>query len=154
MKNNKNLVLTMFLCFFIFILNVHISAQNINHVTLENFSKSLECLMAGDFHNAILYSNMVIRSDPNSAINYVIRARAYYELNDYNRAIIDCDHAIRLDRNNSAAFTIRGNAYGQNGDLTRAISDWQAALRLNPNIEEARQNIELARLRQEMANAE
>jgi len=154
MLNKKYVVFTLFICLFIITANYQLSAQNLHPVTLENLRKSIEYLMAGDYHNAIITSNQVIRADPNSAINYIIRARAYYELNDFDRVITDCTHAIRLDRNNSAAYLIRGNAYGQKDDYTRAISDWQAALRLNPNIEEARYNIELARLRQEMANAE
>ena len=149
MLNKKRVFFTLSLCLFVFIINQQINAQNLHPTTLENLKRSIEYLMAGDYHNAVITSNQVIRADPNSAINYVIRARALYELNDYDRVIADCTHAIRLDRNNSAAFLIRGNAYGQKDDYTRAISDWQAALRLNPNIDEARHNIELALLRQE-----
>ena len=152
MINKKSAIFTAFLGFFIFIANQQLNAQNLHPVTVENLKRSIEYLMTGDYHNSIIYSNLVIRSDPNSAINYVIRARAYYELNDFERVIADCNQAIRLDRNNSAAFLIRGNAYGQRNDFTRAISDWEAALRLNPNIDEARHNIELAR--QRMASAE
>jgi tetratricopeptide (TPR) repeat protein len=121
--------------------------QPYNPVALEHLRHSMEALMIGDYQTSILHCNMVIRLDPESALTYVIRARAYYELNDYDKVIADCTQAIRFDRNNAAAFAIRGNAHGQKNDLTRAISDWQAALRLNPEIDEARHNIELAQQR-------
>jgi tetratricopeptide (TPR) repeat protein len=123
--------------------------QAYNHHALEHLRRSLNFLVEGDYYNAVLASNQLIRADPNSSVNYVIRARAFFEMNDFERVIADCTQAIRLDRNNSGAFVIRGNAHAQRGDLTRAISDWEAALRLNPNIEEARQNIELARRQRE-----
>jgi len=129
---------------FIFIPKIH-AQQPYNHNALELLKRSLEYLIHGDFQNALAASNQLIRIDPNSALNYVIRARALFELNDYDSVITDCTQAIRIDRNNSAAFVIRGNAYVQKNDITRAISDWEAALRINPNIHEAIQNIELAR---------
>jgi len=118
--------------------------QPYNPIALDYFKRSLEALILSDYNNTILYCNQVIRLDPNSAVTYVIRARAYYEISDYDKAIADSNQALRLDRNNAAAYTIRGNAYAQNGDYTRAISSWQAALRVNPEIDEARHNIELA----------
>jgi|GEM_PF-1769786 len=116
-----------------------------NHYALQYLRRSLECLALGDFTNAIINSNQVLRIDPNSALSLVVRARAYYELNYYTNAIADCTQALRIDRGSSAAYLIRGNAYGQNGDYNRAISDWQAALRINPELEEAAHNIEVAR---------
>ena len=126
--------------------------QSYNPIALDYFKRSLESLIVGDYQNAIFHCNQVIRIDPNSAVTYVVRARAYYELNEYDKAIADSSQALRLDRNNAAAFTIRGNAYAQNGDLTRAISNWQAALRINPEIDEARHNIELAQQRRSQQN--
>jgi len=142
----RKLVFTafLFMCFALIVPNAD-AQQPYNHFALEHLKKSLEFLILGDYHNAVLSSNQLIRYDPNSAINYVIRARAYYEMKNYDMTIADCTHAIRIDRNNSAAFVIRGNAHGQKGDLNRAISDWEAALRINPNIDEAIHNIALAR---------
>ncbi|MCL2229569.1 MAG: hypothetical protein FWC01_00570 [Treponema sp.] len=122
--------------------------QPYNQTALEHFKQSLEYLMVGDYHNAIISSNNVLRIDPFSSVSYVVRARAYFELNDFDRVVADCTQAIRHDRNNAAAFVIRGNVHIRRGDITRAISDWQAALRINPNIPEAEQNIALARQQQ------
>jgi len=145
----KMLIFAALLCFFASIPHVNAQQiQNYNPHALEYFKKSLEYLTQGDYYNTILNCNNVIRLDPNSAINYVIRSRAYYEMNEYDKAIADCNQAIRLDRNNAAAYVIRGNAYAKKNELNRAISDWEAALRINPNIPEAAQNIDLARLNQ------
>jgi tetratricopeptide (TPR) repeat protein len=130
--------------FFVLIPNIF-AQQQYNHFALEHLRRSLEYLLVGDYNNAILSSNQLIRFDPHSAVNYLIRARAFYEMNDFDRAIADCNHAIRLDRHNTAALVIRGNAHAQKGDERRAITDWEAALRLNPNLQEARQNLEMLR---------
>jgi tetratricopeptide (TPR) repeat protein len=105
--------------------------------------------MKGDYYNAIISCSNVIKADPNSAVSYTIRARAYYELNEFDRAITDCNQAIKLDKNNAAAYNTRGNAYGKKGDYKRAISDWRTAVRINPNLEEAKYNIELAMKQQD-----
>jgi tetratricopeptide (TPR) repeat protein len=117
-----------------------------NPWALEHFKRSLEYLVTGDYNNAILSCNEVLRRDPNSSVTYTIRARAYFESGYYDNAIADCTLAIRIDRNNIGAYSIRGNAYARKGDRNRAITDWQAVLRINPDNSEARQNIERARV--------
>jgi tetratricopeptide (TPR) repeat protein len=146
----KRTVFTVLLCFFIFVsIPCVYSQQDYNPVALEHFRRSIQYIMLGDYYNAIISSNNVIKLDPNSAVAYTIRARAYYEMNEFDRAITDCGQAIKLDRNNAAAYNIRGNAYGKKGEFKRAISDWQAAIRINPNLEEAKYNIELATQQQQ-----
>jgi len=144
MKIKKQLVFSVFLFLFVFIsINNIYSQQEYNPVVLENFKRSLQYIMDGDYKNAITYSTSVIRADANSAVSYTIRARAYYELNEYDRAILDCNQAVKIDKNNATAYNIRGNAYGKKGDFKRALSDWQAAVRINPKLEEAKINIEM-----------
>ena len=112
----------------------------------------MEHLINGDYKGAITSSDSALKLDPNFTLSYIIRARAYYEINELDQAIADCGQALKLDGNNTSAYTIRGNAYGRKGDYTRAISNWETALRIDPNISEARINIELAR--QQMASLE
>ena len=137
--------IVVFVVFFCFIFIPQITAQTSNQVALEFLKRGIECLMTGDYNNAIVNFNEVLRRNTNSALTYVMRGRAYYELNDFERAIADCTQAIRFDRNNTTAFILRGNAHRKIGDLTKAIDDWEAALKINPNIEEAKLNLELAR---------
>ena len=119
--------------------------ENYNPFTLDFFKRSLEYLVIGDYDNAIIYSNNVLRRDPNSAVTYTVRARAHYEKGDLANAIADCTQAIRLDRNNVSAFAIRASANARSGNTERAISDWQAVLRINPDNVDARRNIDLIR---------
>jgi len=135
------------LFFFLFILTavINVSGQeSYNYYALEYFKKSLEALVIGDYDGTIANSTQVLIRDPNSAVTYAIRARAYYEKGNMTRAIEDCNQAIRIDRNNISAYSIRGNAYIMTGDKTRALRDWQTVLRLNPDNIEAKRNIELA----------
>jgi tetratricopeptide (TPR) repeat protein len=121
--------------------------ENYSSRALEYFKRSLECLIIGDYDNAISNCTAVLRFDPNSAVTYTIRARAHYEKGDMENAIADSTQATRLDRNNISAYIIRGNAYVRSGNFDRAIADWEAVLRINPENTDARQNIDLARER-------
>jgi tetratricopeptide (TPR) repeat protein len=148
---SKKHVFVLIFCLKVFVAVFNANAQSMHPIALEHFKQGIEYLVSGDYLNTVVSINQAIRINPNSAINYVIRARAFYGLNQFDNVITDSSQAIRLDRSSSAAFLIRGNAHGQNGDIDRAIADWEAALRINPNIEEARHNIELARRQQESA---
>ncbi|MCL2210733.1 MAG: tetratricopeptide repeat protein [Treponema sp.] len=144
-KKSRIFICFAFIGFFVFAASINAQQQEYNPITLEHFRKSLEYMSNGDYRGAINSSTIVIGRDPRSSIAYVIRARAYYELDEYDKAIADCTQAIREDRQNAGAFVIRGNAYAQKGDRKRAITDWESALRINPKITEATRNIEVAR---------
>jgi tetratricopeptide (TPR) repeat protein len=118
--------------------------ESYNYYALEYFKQSLECLVTGDYYNAINFCSQVLRRDPNSAVTYTIRARAYYEIGDMPKTIEDCTQAIRIDRNNISAYSIRANAYARSNDMNRAIRDWQAVIRMNPENAEAKHNLEVA----------
>jgi tetratricopeptide (TPR) repeat protein len=141
MKRN---IFLFILCFLI--LSVGLFGQEYDSQALRFLKMSVENLMSGNYLKAIEYSTRVIKIDPDSAVTYVIRARAYFELGDMDKAIADSTQAIRRDRNNIGAYSIRGNAYGRKGDMDRAIADWKAVLRINPDADEARLNIEKAGL--------
>lgn len=108
------------------------------------FKQSVEYLISGDYDNAIVYSSRVLARDPNSAIAYTVRARAYFEKGAYSNAVYDCGQAIRRDNNNVSAYSIRANAFAKMGDLAKAIADWQSVLKINPENINALKNIELA----------
>jgi len=139
-----------FLFFFGFIafstVSVCVYGQEFDSQALRFFKSSVENLMNGNYNRAIEDSSRVIRIDPNSAVTYVVRARAYFEIGDFDRAIADSTQAIKRDRNNVGAYTIRGSAYGKKGDIDKAVADWKAILKINPNSDEAKLNIEKAGL--------
>jgi tetratricopeptide (TPR) repeat protein len=140
------LFILLIFCFFAGLTNVS-GQSELSPRALEYFKRSLECLFIGEYENAVLYCNAVLRYEPNSAVTYTIRSRAHYEKGDMENAITDATQAIRLDRNNISAYTIRGNAYASSGNTDRAISDWEAVLRIDQENIDARRNIDLARER-------
>jgi tetratricopeptide (TPR) repeat protein len=119
--------------------------QEYDRNALRFFRSSVECLMKGNYTQAIEDSTRVLRIDPDSTVSYVIRARAYYELGDFERAIADSTAAIQRDRNNIGAYDIRANAHVKRGDTNRAIADWNAIIRIKPDAEDAALNLERAR---------
>jgi len=142
MKRN---IFLFFFCFIAF-LTMSVYGQEYDPQALRYFKSSIENLMKGNYIRAIEDSTRVIRIDPDSAVTYVVRARAYFEIGDLDRAIADSTQAIKRDRNNIGAYTIRGSAYGKKGDTDKAIADWKAILKINPNSDDARLNIEKAGL--------
>ena len=137
-----------FICALFILITPNIFTQdNYNHIAHQNLKRSMDHLIKGDYANALKYINESIKFDKNSPISYIIRARIYFETGEMDKTIADCAAAINLDSSSSTAYIIRGNAHVKKGDYNKAISDWESALRINPNIEEARQNIELARER-------
>jgi len=140
----KRGVFLFLLCFLIF--SAGLFAQEYDSQALRFLKISVENLMSGNYIKAIEYSTRVIKIDPDSAVTYVIRARAYFELGDMDKAIADSTQAIRRDKNNIGAYSIRANAYGRKGDMDRAIADWKAVLKINPDADEAKLNIEKAGL--------
>ena len=135
-----------FIVIFILISVSSVSAQSSEQIAYGHFKVSLEYLMAGDYQNAILFSNQALRLLPGLTLSYMVRARAHFELNDFDKAIDDCTHVIRADRTNSTAYSIRGNCYRRTGNIERAVSDWEAALKLNPGMDDVRSNLESARV--------
>ena len=109
-----------------------------NYYALEYFKKSLECLISGDYDNAILNCSQVLIRDPNSSVTYTIRARSYYEKGDMTKAIDDCTKAIGIDKNNISAYIVRAKAYSSRGSDDRAARDWLTVLRLDPHNDEAK----------------
>jgi len=142
MKRN---VFLFFICFLIFS-TISVYTQEYDSQALKYLKSGIENLMNGNYYKAIEDCTRVIRIDPKSAVTYVIRARAYFELGDMDKAIADSTLAIRRDRENIGAYSVRGNAYGQKGDTDKAIADWKAILKINPDYDEAKINIEKAGL--------
>ena len=141
MKRN---IFLFILCLLVF--SAGLFGQEYDSQALRFLKISVESLMNGNYNKAIEYSTRVIKIDPDSAVTYVIRARAYFELGDMDKAIADSTQAIKRDRLNIGAYSIRGNAYGRKGDMDRAVADWKAILKINPDADDAKLNIERAGL--------
>jgi tetratricopeptide (TPR) repeat protein len=78
-----------------------------------------------------------IRLDPNYALAYFNRGKAYIHQGSFDKAVSDFTQAIRLDPNYALAYFNRGKAYTyQNYQIAddNAMSDFTEAIRLDPNF--------------------
>ncbi|MFP3041465.1 tetratricopeptide repeat protein [Treponema primitia] len=85
------------------------------------------------FDRATADFTQAIKLDPNNAIAYSERGRAFSNKGDQDKAIADFTQAIKIAPNSDAFYTNRGIAYSNKGDYDRAIADYTQALRLDPN---------------------
>jgi tetratricopeptide (TPR) repeat protein len=89
------------------------------------------------YDRAIEDYDQAIRLNPNNALAFFSRGRAYANKGQLDRAIEDYDRAIRLNPNDALALVGRGSAYVGKGQYDRAIEDLDQAIRLNPNYADA-----------------
>jgi len=88
-----------------------------------------------DYDRAIDDFTKAIELEPNNAVNYRERGRAYSNgKKDDDKAIADCNQAIRLNPNYILAYNVRGNLYKGKKDYGKAIEDFSQAIRLDPNF--------------------
>ncbi len=86
----------------------------------------------------------ILSSKPETAEDYLRRARGRGEINDIAGALADAEEAIRLDPNSGNAFWMRAGLRENQGDLVGAITDLRHATTLLPEAADAQ--MALARL--------
>lgn len=101
-----------------------------------------------DHVKAIRDLDRLLRLEPDDAAALDNRGIAYQALGDFDRAIRDYDEAIRLAPLNALAYNNRGRALIDREDFPGAIADFDQALRIKPDLEEARENRQVAVRRQ------
>ncbi len=100
----------------------------------------------GDFTRAIDDLNKAINLDPKYARGWSNRAAIYELHGDTARAVSDADQALRLDRRDAFAHNVHGKVDLDRGQFALAIADYDLALQFDPNLGEARENREHARV--------
>ena len=98
----------------------------------------------GHLEEAIDAFDDAIRLDPQFALAYHSRGKAYAALFQHERAILDYDEAIRLNPKIASAYDDRGFSYGRLNRYRRAVDDFDEAIRLDPTIASAYNNRGLA----------
>jgi tetratricopeptide (TPR) repeat protein len=83
-----------------------------------------------DYDRAIQDLDHAISLDPNLALAFLNRGRAFSGKRDHDRAIQDYDQAIRLDPNLALAFNNRGDTYNDKREYDRGIQDLDHAISL------------------------
>ncbi|MCC5640327.1 tetratricopeptide repeat protein [Nostoc sp. CHAB 5844] len=112
-----------------------IEQQNIDYIKLGH-----DCLVKGEYTDAIANYNQALKLHPQDAEIYYKRGLSYYQLGDYEEAIADYSQAIQINLNDAKLYIKRGLANYQLGDYAAAIDDYSQAIRLNPNVAVAYKN--------------
>jgi Tfp pilus assembly protein PilF len=71
------------------------------------------------------------------------RGRAYINTGNYADALRDLDELIQAGQQSPDAYLLRGIAKHGNKDLSGAANDYKKALQLNPNLQEAKDKLQL-----------
>jgi len=74
-----------------------------------------------------------IKANPNNAVVYNDRGKAYLHQDKYDNAILDFTRAIEIDPRYAAPYNNRGNAYLSKRNLEKAILDYTTAIKIDPN---------------------
>ncbi len=75
------------------------------------------------------------------------KANSYYSSGAFDSAAVYYDSILHLGYESAELYFNAGNARYRLGDIAAAIYDYEKALKLNPRFEDARFNLQLARLR-------
>jgi serine/threonine protein kinase/Flp pilus assembly protein TadD len=88
----------------------------------------------GDYDQAIVAFDELIRLDPNHSEAHRWRGDASLNKRELDRALSEYDEAIRLDHRNGMAYCSRGAAWTEKGEFGRAIASFDHAIGLDPKI--------------------
>jgi tetratricopeptide (TPR) repeat protein len=89
-------------------------------------------LSAGDFHEAIIAFDKVIRRDPDDSFAHLKRGMAHAALDEDKEALADFSKVIELDSKNAKAYLYRALVHLHQKDGARAVADCTEAIRLRP----------------------
>jgi len=103
----------------------------------------------GEFDLALEDYNKALELNPQDAVSYLNRGRAYSNKKSYDLAVLDFDKTIELNPKDSTAYFTRADLYEKKGDSRQAIGDYQKAVELDAKNEPAKTN--LKRLQDEQA---
>lgn len=78
-----------------------------------------------------------IKSDPNFAGGYELRALTFLRMKQYGKALDDANTLIKADPKSAMGFLIRGTAYNGLRKYDNAIQDLTTAIGMNPSLDKA-----------------
>lgn len=110
-------------------------------------ARSLIRTRRGEYAGALADANRVIAGDPQYAMGFFARARAYIGLGQPINAQADLDEAIRLSPNETGSLVNRAGLYYDTGRYEDAIRDLTRVIQLNPESSEGYRNRGIALLR-------
>lgn len=76
----------------------------------------------------------------------LVKGNAYYNENKYDTAIIFYREILKSGKESATLYYNMGNAFYKSNDYAMAILNYEKALKLNPNYDDAKQNLDMAKL--------
>ncbi|MDR2151617.1 MAG: tetratricopeptide repeat protein [Helicobacteraceae bacterium] len=128
------------LCFAAAFTTYAINAINVRLGASAVFNDGKSAFERGDFRQALINFDELIKTYPNNAEAYYNRGLAYYNLGDHKKAIADYDRAIKIDPKYANAYVNRGLAYYNLGEYKKALADSNRAIKIDPNLAMAYNN--------------
>ena len=107
--------------------NLQPPTHPVNPKAAEWNDKSLASANRGDWADAIRTASVAIALDPDFALAYVNRCRAYIGHNDLDEATQDCDNALKIEPNNPLAINNLGVIMDQQGKIDTALTAYEQA---------------------------
>jgi tetratricopeptide (TPR) repeat protein len=101
---------------------------------------------SGQLDEATANFNKAIDANPKNKAPYLNRGRVRLKKGDLNGALLDFDKAIEIDPRDPTAYFGRGLAKSVLKDFEGAITQYEKALEIKPDFQQARVNIDKARL--------
>jgi len=102
---------------------------------------------AGDYNQAVSYSQKALRMLPDDTYLYEIMARSYSSMNDDESAIRAYNKIISIDSSDESAMNLLALAYIKTNQPAKASELYKKILLINPNDKVAQQNIKYANYR-------
>lgn len=86
----------------------------------------------GQYSQALIDFNEVIRRDPADIFAWIYRGNTYSAMEKYTRAITDYSQALLINANSTDALYKRGLAYHLSGNQENALADFTRLIYINP----------------------
>ncbi|SSD60900.1 probable Serine/threonine-protein phosphatase T [Saccharomycodes ludwigii] len=110
---------------------------------LEYKEKGNECFKKKQYHPAVSFYDLAIKSDPTQSIFYSNAAFCHLKLEAYQLALNNCDKAISIDNRNVKAYYRRALSYIGLMEYSKAKKDFKIVLKFKPKDDAALRGVAL-----------
>lgn len=104
--------------------------------------QAVEAVQLGDYELALKALDAVIRSAPDFAEGWNLRATVHYLREDYGAAVADIEHVLTIEPRHFGALAGLGRIFLELEDEKSALRAFEAALALNPHLDDVREEAE------------
>lgn len=105
-------------------------------------TRGVKAMSAGDYPEALVAFDQVVREAPEYAEGWNKRATVYFLMDDYTASISDISHTLKLEPRHFGAISGLGLNYMAIGEETAALGAFIKALEINPHMVDARGFVE------------